>query len=128
MRFSFPCFPAEFELPDEWLAEAGFIGFQPQRPAFRSTEAATDLLLLRDIEPPFRYPEHPKDFRGFDRTRMVRILSGIVHDDEIDPVQVLLLPRLLFVRPPFEYRVYDGVHRFYASVAAGFLKLPAFFE
>jgi hypothetical protein len=128
MRFPFPCFPAEFELPDDWLAEAGFVGFKPSREAFRSTETATDSLLLRDIEPPFRYPEHPKDFRGFDRARMVQVLSGIVRDAEIDPVQVVLLPRPGFVRPPFEYRVYDGVHRFYASVAAGFPKLPVFFE
>ena len=78
MRFPFPCFPAEFELPDDWLAEAGFVGFKPRAEAFRSTETATHAIPLRDIEPPFRYPEHPKDFRGFDRARMIKILAGIV--------------------------------------------------
>jgi hypothetical protein len=128
MRFPFPCFPAEFELPDDWLAEASFVGFKPRAEAFRSTETATHAIPLRDIEPPFRYPEHPKDFRGFDRARMVKILAGIVTDVAIEPVQLLLLPRPSFVRAPFEFRVYDGVHRFYAAVAAGFAKLPAFIE
>jgi hypothetical protein len=27
MRFPLPLFPAEFEIPDEWWAEAGMVGF-----------------------------------------------------------------------------------------------------
>jgi hypothetical protein len=125
MRFSFPCFPAEFELPYEWLADAGMIGFRPLTAKFRSTADAKLSIPLRDIEPPFRYPEHPKDFRGFERLRMVHILSRIVADAEIDPVPVLALSGSEFLRPPFQYRVLDGVHRFYASIAAGFANLPA---
>ena len=125
MRFSFPCFPAEFDLPDEWWAEAGMVGFKPPGLAYTSTAEATDFIPLRDIEPPFRYPEYPKDFRGFDRARMIRILSRMASGAEIDPVPLLALPRPEFLRPAFQYRVLDGVHRFYASVAAGFLHLPA---
>jgi len=29
MRFQMPHFPTEFEIPDEWLDEAGFQGFSP---------------------------------------------------------------------------------------------------
>jgi len=120
MRFSFPCLPAEFEIPDEWLAEAGMTGFRPSAPAYRSTDAGARAIPLRDIEPPFRYPESPLDFRGFDRARMVRILSGFVDGDDIEPVPLMVLPQPEYLRAPFCYRVRNGFHRFYASVAAGF--------
>jgi len=124
MRFPFPLFPAEFEIPDEWWNEAGMQRFRPAGPAYRSTSAATTIP-LRQLEPPFRYPEVPKDFHGFDRSRLTRVLKGFVAGDEIEPVSVLILPPLADIsRPPFPYRVLDGVHRFYASVAAGYEFLP----
>jgi hypothetical protein len=71
MRFSFPRLPAEFEIPDEWLAEAGMTDFRPSTPAYLSTDPGARAIPLRDIEPPFRSPERPLDFRGFDQARMV---------------------------------------------------------
>jgi len=125
MRFAFPRLPAEFEIPDDWWNDAGITGFMPSVPAYRSTAAVTHTIPLLDIEPPFRFPEYPKDFRGFERDRLIRILKGFVADDEIEPVRILILPALADIsRPPFKYRVLDGVHRFYASVAAGFEHLP----
>jgi hypothetical protein len=121
MRFPLPLFPAEFEIPDAWWSEAGMSAFTPAGAAYRSTVAATHSIPLRDIEPPFRLPEVPKYFRGFDRKRMIHILARIAADDEIDPVDVLILPPLPDIsRPPFRFRVLHGVHRFYASIAAGF--------
>jgi hypothetical protein len=119
MRFPFPLLPATFEIPDEWLAEAGFQAFLRAGDAFQSTGAA--ILRL-----PLRYPEHPKDFQGFDRVRMVRILAGIVAGDNIEPVPVFTLPQTDLPVAPFRYRLRDGLHRFYASIAAGFTCLPAF--
>ena len=124
MRFSFPCFPAEFEIPNEWWEQAGMREFSPVDAAYRSTSDAT-LMRLREIEPPFRFPECPLDFRGFGRDRMIRVLAGFVAGNEIEPVPVLdLFRRDLSVAGPFRYRVRDGFHRFYASVAAGFKCLP----
>jgi hypothetical protein len=126
MRFTFPLLPAEFEIPDEWWSEAGMHGFVLSGPAYRSTTAATHTIPLRELEPPFRFPEAPKDFRGFDRERMTHVLARIAAGAEIDPVPVLILPPLADIsRAPFRYRVLDGVHRFYASVAAGFECLPS---
>ena len=126
MRFPFPCFPAEFEIPDDWWREAGMDGFVPASPMFHSTPDVEGVL-LREIEPPVRYPQCPKDFHGFDRSRFVSILRGIVSGAEIPavPLLTLVVPDEEVRRPPFGYRVENGFHRFYASVAAGYEKLPA---
>ncbi|MBR0685129.1 hypothetical protein JQ594_04325 [Bradyrhizobium manausense] len=118
-----PHYPAEFEIPDEWLAEATFVGFKPRDRAYRSTSGAT-LVPLTRIEPVVRFLGYPKDFRGFDRARLVRILSGFVNDDEIEPVEAIELPGREFCDAPYRYRVCNGFHRFYGSIAAGFELLP----
>ena len=133
MHFLLPMFPAEFELPDDWWAEAGMTGFTPIARSFRSTAEAT-LILLRDIEPPFRNATAPKDWRGFRRADMISVFSGIATGAEIEPVPVTDMPQprepsdpslsWTVPRSPFRYRVKDGYHRFYASVAAGFECLP----
>ena len=127
MRFSFPLLPAEFEIPDEWWAAAGMVGFNPGGPAYLSTTAATHTIQLRQIEPPFRFPERPLDFHGFGRERMVHLLARIAAGVEIDPIPLLALPEPAewWQSAPFQYRVRDGLHRFYASVAAGFEAVPA---
>jgi hypothetical protein len=76
MRFLFPLLPAEFEIPDDWWAAAGMHGFTASGAAFRST-AGAELVPLHEIEPPFRFPEYPKDWRGFDRQRMIDVLTAI---------------------------------------------------
>jgi hypothetical protein len=95
----------------------------PLFPAYRSTANAT-LIPLRHVEPPFRSPECPKDFRGFDRGRLISVLNGIATGAEIEPIPLLKLPSYEFTPPPYRYRVCDGFHRFYGSVAAGFWYLP----
>ena len=125
MRFILPLFPVEFELPADWWAESGMADFTITGSAFRSTPEAT-LILLRDIEPPFRFPESHLDWKGFNQDRMISILQGIATGAEIEPVPLYLLPPLPheFLPAPFRYRVLDGYHRFYASIAAGYEYLP----
>jgi len=54
------------------------------------------------------------------------VLKGIVSGAEIAPVPLIELPSGDFLaRAPYRYRVRNGVHRFYASIAAGFECLPA---
>ncbi|MGB5084273.1 MAG: hypothetical protein WBO09_06615 [Methylocystis silviterrae] len=125
MRFPYPLFPAEFEIPDEWWTEAGMTAFMFAGAAYRSSGGAQPIA-LREIEPPFRSVGCPKDFGGFERERLVAVLRGIAGGDEIPPVQLRALKPLNdWHRLPFPYQVYDGFHRFYASVAAGFEFLPA---
>ena len=123
MRYPMPNYPCEFELPDSWLAEAGMVNFTCEATAFRSTENCVVVPLV-DVEPPYRRVTHPKDWRGFDRARMVSILKGIVAGVKIEPVPLLELPIFEFSPRPYRYRVLNGVHRFYASIVAGFDSLP----
>ncbi len=82
------------------------------------------LVPLREIEPPIT-PWTPKDWCGFDHDRLVRILNDIATGVEIEPVPLVELPAQDFPPALYRYRVRDGFHRFYASVAAGFECLPA---
>lgn len=122
MRFPMPNYPCEFELPGGWWVEAGMVGFARTALAYRSTAAAMPVP-LQEIEPPYRRPE--KDWRGFDRRRLISVLNGLATGAEIAPVPLLQLPPDLPSRAPYGFRVLDGFHRFYGSIAAGFECLPA---
>ena len=90
MRFPMPNYPCKFEIPDVWLTEAGMDGFTRTDRAYRSTATAV-AVPLREIEPPYRTPWTPKDARGFERTRLVSVLSAIAKAAEIEPVPLLKL-------------------------------------
>lgn len=124
MRFPMPNYPCEFEIPDEWWAEAGMVGFAPKNSAYRWSIAA-ELVPLQTILPPPRHPTAPKDRHGFERARLVSLLKGIATGAEIEPVPLLEFPQHDVWPMPYQYRVRDGFHRFYASIAAGFECLPA---
>lgn len=129
MRFAMPIYPCEFELPDEWLAEAGWLDdtgckiFQPGTTAYCSTSDATPIELSL-IEPLGRHHGYEKDFQGFDRERMVRILAGFVAGDLIEAPEAIELPEREFCRGLFRYRICNGVHRYFASIAAGYSMIP----
>jgi len=109
MRYPMPNYPCEFEIPDAWLKEAGMDGFTRTAPAYRSTAAAVPVS-LREIEPPPRTPE--KDWRGFDRARLISVLNGIARGAEIEAVPVLKLPSSdLPSHAPYGYRMLDGLHQ-----------------
>ena len=122
MRFPMPHYPCEFEIPDDWLREAGAIGFTPITTSYRSRPGTT-LVPLTAIEPVPRLVK--KDFRGFERNRLIRLLQGFVSADEIEPVPLSELPLLEFAPTPYRFRVRNGFHRFYASIAVGYEHLPA---
>jgi hypothetical protein len=125
MRFAMPHYPCEFQIPDEWWAEADMAGFAAIEPSYRSTRDA-ELVPLPEIEPPYRKITTPHDWCGFDRARLAHILKGFTTGTRIQPVPLLELPPSdLPSRTPYGYRVLDGYHRFYASIAAGFECLPA---
>jgi hypothetical protein len=130
MRYPMPNFPCEFEIPDDWLAEAGMREFKPYDSAYRWTacslvpDVAVQLIPLAEVEPPRRLLTVPMDRRGFDRGRLVSILRGFVDGDAIEAVPLFEPPQIEFAPVPYRYRVRNGYHRFYASIAAGFGSLP----
>jgi hypothetical protein len=118
-----PNYPCEFEIPDEWWAAAGMKGFTATAGAYRSIPGAIEVQ-LRVIEPPYRNSSVPKDCHGFDRLRLISILGAIAAGEKMKPVPLLKLPVSDLHPAPYGYRVRDGFHRFYASIAAGFECLP----
>jgi hypothetical protein len=94
-------------------------------PGFRLTSAAYPalaqpdvvLVAVRDVERPPRTVE--KDFGGFERVRLIKILAGFVAGQAIPAVKVQELPG-----GSSRYGLRDGYHRFHASVAAGFDHIP----
>ena len=126
MLFHLPHPPLSFEIPDEWWREAAMEGFVAQAECYRVQPCAHDDVEsppIREVAPIIRTPETTLDWRGFRRERMVRILQGFRTDAALPPVDVVR-----FDAPSIEgyrYRLVDGCHRFYASVAAGFSKIPA---
>jgi hypothetical protein len=124
MRYAMPNFPSEFEIPDNWLTEAGLVGFVPTTTAYHSSPDAV-LVPLIVIEPPHRILAVAKDWRGFDRSRFISVLKGIVGAAEIEPVPLLELPVFEFAPNTYRFRVRNGFHRFYASIVAGFECLSA---
>jgi hypothetical protein len=91
MRFPMPHFPCEFEIPDDWLTDAGIVGFTGTTSAYRSISSAV-LVPINKIEPPYRLVTIPKDWRGFDRGRLVKVLKEIVSGTEIWPARLHELP------------------------------------
>jgi hypothetical protein len=100
MRYPMPNYPCEFEIPDAWLIEAGIDDFALRSAtAYCSTAAAVPVPLSK-IEPPYRTSSTPRDWRGFDHGRLVRI-NWIVTGAEIEPVPLVMLPRSDFPRAPY---------------------------
>lgn len=90
----------------------------------RSGPSAVEVLLTA-VEPPPRLIGYPLSWRGLDNARFVRVLRGMVDAAAIEAVPVLPMPFVDLGRSPYEFRIRDGVHRFYASVAMRFSHLPA---
>jgi hypothetical protein len=103
------------EIPPEWLAEAGLQTYVATRPSFRCS-APHVLIALTDIDRMVRVV--PLDANGFRRDKMMPVLVGIRDGADIVPpvpVEAISIGR---------YRLRDGTHRYYASLALGFSHLP----
>jgi hypothetical protein len=116
------------ELPDDWWDEAGMRAFTKSSTAYRCDLAATNqrvcLIPITEIEPVSRAPGvpifNPSSWEGMSaKDRVQRILKGFVQDVELPPVQLTKHTG----QSPF--RLKDGVHRLYCSIAAGFTDIPA---
>jgi hypothetical protein len=124
MRFPMPHYPCDFEIPDDWLLEAGMVGFAPTETAFHS-DASALFVPLTTIEPVPRFIFASQRLAGFDRARMIRLFKGFVSRDEIEPVPLVELLVSEFAYSPYRYRVLNGLYRFLDSIAAGYPRLPA---
>lgn len=113
-----------------WWAEAGMENFAPSARAYvadprevgdgKICEIPIDDFSVVSVERRSVgiFKDNEKRTAG---ERVVRILKGFVSGDEISPVE------FKYEKPgsQYRYRLYNGTHRFYCSVAAGFSHVPA---
>ena len=107
----------KFELPDEWWAAAGMVGFVTYRTAYRrSAVRRTKILRIDEIAVPPRGAGVP----DFERDRMVSVLDAILRDGTLPPIEVVET-----ISDAYSHRLYHGRHRLAASIAVGFTLVPA---
>jgi hypothetical protein len=85
MRFPMPHFPCEFEIPDDWIVEAGARDFVPRTAAYLPSAPANDAPLTQ-VEPPPRLSHVRLSWRGLDRERFMRVLRWMVESIPAEPV------------------------------------------
>ena len=114
-----------FEIPDDWWLAAGMSDFKPSSPGYPTKpydqwpQKRAFLITPAEVEPPRRDVRFERDFGGFDRARMVSVLREIRLDVPMCALEVETHPIAASA-----YRVRHGFHRYYASIAVGFEKLP----
>jgi hypothetical protein len=122
MKFKTSPTGVAFDIPDDWWAFAEmekfsgigggcyFYGGQP-------SEHLTEVIDLSDVEPPSRNTGVPL----FKKYKLVPVLFAFTSPEcSLPPVRVerRLSPHC------YRYRVTNGVHRYYASAAVGYTRLP----
>ena len=117
----------QFEIPDTWWFKAEMAEFRPKAPQYRANPS--DLkngqtilsVCVGEVEPlRSRKLNHGDGFFASE-AQVVHVLRGFIKGSAIFPVKVERQP----AGSDYVYRLYDGTHRFYCSVAAGFSHVPA---
>ena len=121
----------EFELPDEWLAEAGLFDpiitrdcYLPDLKATRGQDVFN--VPIDSVEPLIERAARKGVFCDDNTTgetvkqRVLRILRRLKTNQKIEPVKVVH-SRL----PGFSYKLSEGCHRFHCAVALGYKSVPA---
>lgn len=121
-----------FELPDEWIEEAGFVPFGQRGDHYRFTRSSPTKKVMnieiRNIAPTIRGKGVPifkdEEVDGRDRTareRVVPILKAIQEGQSLPPVSIADAKD----RTEYLYKLVHGCHRLHCSIAAGFPRIPA---
>lgn len=118
------------DLPDEWWAEAGMVDFVPHSRAYRTDQRAfgdQQILEVRidDVGPVCRdigvsvFNDSSEGIPA--RERVLSILRGFRLAETLPPVEIIEDQK----GHPHRYKLVDGTHRLYCSLAAGFTHVPA---
>lgn len=108
-----------FEFPDDLWAEAGMAGYIARTQSYVfSPDAEVFVVKIADVGPVDPIRRH-KLFR--DRASVLDILQGFRLGTAMPPVEVVL------AKPAYghQYRLTNGTHRLYCSMAAGFTHIPS---
>jgi hypothetical protein len=108
-----------FDIPNDWWAFADMPGFRPASDYYPYSPCKGDfeIVLLSDIEPLKRTAGTPL----FRKSRLVLILFGFQSPwCALPPIE--LHPNS---QGQFRYRMHNGCHRYYASIAAVYTQIAA---
>ena len=121
MKFVAPGDGVEFEIPDEWWSFAEMATFSARNGGtyypYPAKQTSIDIVPIADVESPIRNA----GVQPFRKYKLVPVLLAFTSPEcALPPVEVEALPNA----PGTRYRVINGYHRYYASIAAGYSKLP----
>jgi hypothetical protein len=111
-----------FEIPDDWWSFTEMDSFSPKGGRFYPYQRSgiigdIQVVPLPHIEPPMRNSGVPL----FKKYKMVPILLAFLSPEcALPPVEV----QALAPSEMYRFKVYNGYHRYYASIAVGYTKLP----
>jgi hypothetical protein len=122
MQFQTPRGDRFFQIADDWWRFADMGQFSPEDGGgyypYPSEVANVHVLPLRDIEPPMRAP----GLEPFKKYKLLPVLFAFGSPEgQLPPVHVVAS----HADPAYPYRLTNGFHRFFASVAAGYTSIPA---
>ena len=115
MQFRVPHQAIEFDIPDAWMIAANANEFTPKTLAYLASSDSrwpTTLISISEIATPVRN----SGVLGLNEERTVSILRAMTSGQILPAVEGDIPPGV----SEFRYRVRDGYHRFYISVALGF--------
>ncbi|OAI05412.1 hypothetical protein A1353_11540 [Methylomonas methanica] len=119
MRFRTPRDDYDFDIPDEWwsFAELDQLVSTPGPYYPYKSADAVQIVLLSDIEP----PQRSKAIEPFKKYKLVPLLLAFRSPEcGLPPIQLVELEDAVY-----RYRVTNGYHRFYSSIAVGYSHAPA---
>lgn len=118
MRFSTPRNDRVFEIPDEWWSFVELNSAVPRRSEYYPYWSNDDVQIvpLSEIEPPQRVG----GLAPFKKYKLVPVLLAFQSPEcDLPPIQVTEQES-----SDYRFRVMNGFHRFYSSVAAGYSHIP----
>ena len=121
MHFQTPKGEIAFDIPDEWwhFAEMDAFTLRGRFYPYRASASHQEIAAvpIAEIEPPARNSGVPP----FKKYKMVPVLFGFCSPEcALPPVQI----EPLAGSDMYRFKVRDGYHRYYASVAVGYPLLP----
>ena len=121
----------EYEIDDEWLAEAGVLGFKPGQdcyPADSTSLSDRDIFTvpIESVAPSLDRAKSRGVFCDDKQTgdsakqRVIRILRWLLANQGVEPVKVVISKD-----KNYKYKLVEGCHRFHCAHALGFKNVPA---
>jgi hypothetical protein len=118
-KFIVPGSSIEFEIPDDWWQFCDMENFRPATAFYLYSQRDVGVRTVPIAE--VRPPERSAGIIGLHKNRLAPILLAFTTGRCAVPAVPV---RELADGDRYPYEVLDGYHRYYASIAAGYTRLP----